>query len=157
MTRDMTTGRPAKMIFHFTLPIFIGNVFQQFYSMADTIIVGKFVGNSALAAVGACGTLMFLILGFLIGMTAGFTVVTAQHYGAGNQTAMRKSVASVRGRIGSFYRIEYADDEERTEMDEHAERYVRAGIRLHHGHMRRNRRAGTVQLAGECFKSCRRQ
>lgn len=62
--------------------------------MADTIIVGKFVGNSALAAVGACGTLMFLILGFLIGMTAGFTVVTAQHYGAGNQTAMRKSVAS---------------------------------------------------------------
>lgn len=94
MTRDMTTGRPAKMIFHFTLPIFIGNVFQQFYSMADTIIVGKFVGNSALAAVGACGTLMFLILGFLIGMTAGFTVVTAQHYGAGNQTAMRKSVAS---------------------------------------------------------------
>lgn len=94
MTRDMTTGRPAKMIFHFTLPIFIGNVFQQFYSMADTIIVGKFVGNSALAAVGACGTLMFLILGFLIGMTAGFTVVTAQYYGAGNQTAMRRSVAS---------------------------------------------------------------
>lgn len=94
MTKDMTTGRPAKMIFHFTLPIFIGNVFQQFYSMADTIIVGKFVGNSALAAVGACGTLTFLILGFLIGMTAGFTVVTAQHYGAGNQTAMRRSVVS---------------------------------------------------------------
>ncbi len=54
----------------------------------------KFAGEDALAAVGACGTLMFLILGFLIGMTAGFTVVTAQHYGAGNQTAMRKSVAS---------------------------------------------------------------
>lgn len=94
MTKDMTTGRPAKIIFDFTLPIFLGNVFQQFYSMADTIIVGKFVGNSALAAVGACGTLMFLILGFLMGMTAGFTVVTAQHYGAGNQETMRKSVVS---------------------------------------------------------------
>jgi len=94
MERDMTTGRPAKILLNFTFPIFIGNVFQQFYSMADTVIVGKFVGNTALAAVGACGTLTFLILGFLIGMTAGFTVVTAQHYGAGNQKAMRQSVAS---------------------------------------------------------------
>ena len=90
----MTVGSPTKRILNFTAPIFIGNIFQQFYSMADTIIVGKFVGNAALAAVGACGTLMFLILGFLQGMTAGFTVVTAQHYGAGNQKAMRRSVAS---------------------------------------------------------------
>ena len=62
--------------------------------MADTVIVGKFVGNEALAAVGACGTLMFLIIGFLLGLTAGFTVITAQHYGAGNLQAMRQSVAS---------------------------------------------------------------
>lgn len=94
MTKDMTTGKPGKIILSFTLPIFVGNVFQQFYSMADTIIVGKFVGNEALAAVGACGTLMFLILGFLMGLTAGFTVITAQHYGAGNMRAMRQSVAS---------------------------------------------------------------
>ena len=94
MVQDMTVGSPTKRILNFTAPIFIGNIFQQFYSMADTIIVGKFVGNAALAAVGACGTLMFLILGFLQGMTAGFTVVTAQHYGAGNQKAMRRSVAS---------------------------------------------------------------
>lgn len=94
MTKDMTVGKPSKMIIDFTLPIFAGNIFQQFYSMADTIIVGKFVGNEALAAVGACGTLMFLILGFLLGMTAGFTVVTSQHYGAGNMKAMRQSVAS---------------------------------------------------------------
>ncbi|MXP76473.1 MATE family efflux transporter [Lachnospiraceae bacterium WCA-9-b2] len=93
MERDMTTGKPAKILLNFTIPIFIGNVFQQFYSMADTVIVGKFVGNTALAAVGACGTLTFLILGFLMGMTAGFTVVTAQHYGAGNKKAMRQSVA----------------------------------------------------------------
>ena len=94
MERDMTTGKPAKILLNFTIPIFIGNVFQQFYSMADTVIVGKFVGNTALAAVGACGTLTFLILGFLMGMTAGFTVVTAQHYGAGNHKSMRRSVAS---------------------------------------------------------------
>ena len=62
--------------------------------MADTVIVGKFVGNAALAAVGACGTLVFLIIGFLQGVTAGFTVVTAQHFGAGNMKAMKKSVAS---------------------------------------------------------------
>ena len=94
MEKDMTTGRPGKIILNFTIPIFVGNVFQQLYSMVDTVIVGKFVGNAALAAVGSCGTLMFLILGFLLGMTAGFTVITAQHYGAGNMQAMRQSVAS---------------------------------------------------------------
>lgn len=90
----MTTGTPWKMILNFTIPIFIGNIFQQLYSTVDTIIVGKFVGNEALAAVGSCGTLVFLILGFLMGLTAGFTVITAQHFGAGNLSAMRQSVAS---------------------------------------------------------------
>ena len=94
MERDMTTGAPGKIILNFTIPIFIGNMFQQLYSMVDTIIVGKFVGNEALAAVGSCGTLMVLILGFLIGLTAGFTVITSQHYGSGNMRAMRQSVAS---------------------------------------------------------------
>lgn len=94
MNKEMTAGKPGKMILNFTIPIFIGNIFQQLYSMADTVIVGKFVGNEALAAVGACGTLMFLIIGFLLGLTAGFTVITAQHYGAGNLQAMRQSVAS---------------------------------------------------------------
>ena len=51
---DMTAGEPMKLILSFTLPIFIGNVFQQFYNMADAVIVGKFVGNQALAAVGSC-------------------------------------------------------------------------------------------------------
>ena len=94
METDMTVGKPGKLILDFTIPIFIGNIFQQLYSMVDTIIVGKFVGNEALAAVGSCGTLVFLILGFLMGLTAGFTVVTAQHFGAGNMKAMRQSVAS---------------------------------------------------------------
>lgn len=88
----MTSGSPMKMIFWFTFPIFIGNVFQQFYNMADAVIVGKFVGTKALAAVGSTGTIMFLINGFVIGMTAGFTVLTAQKFGAGDMKAMRKSV-----------------------------------------------------------------
>ena len=89
---DMTTGSPLKIIFNFTLPIFIGNVFQQFYNMADAVIVGKFVGNKALAAVGSTGTIMFLIYGFVVGMTAGFTVLTAQKFGAGDMPAMRRTV-----------------------------------------------------------------
>ena len=78
MQQDMTAGSPAKAILMFTVPIFVGNVFQQFYSMVDTIIVGKFVGTTALAAVGSVGTIMFLIIGFMLGLTAGFTVLTAQ-------------------------------------------------------------------------------
>ena len=93
MERDMTVGNPAKVIFNFTVPIFLGNVFQQFYSMADTIIVGKFVGTKALAAVGSTGTIMFLIITSLIGLTAGFTVMTAQRFGAGDMKGMRKTVA----------------------------------------------------------------
>lgn len=94
MERDMTVGKPMRIILNFTLPIFIGNVFQQFYSMVDTVIVGKFVGTKALAGVGSTGTIMFLILGFLTGFTVGVTVITAQRYGAGNMGAMRKTVAS---------------------------------------------------------------
>ena len=90
---DMTAGEPMKLILSFTLPIFIGNVFQQFYNMADAVIVGKFVGNQALAAVGSTGTIMFLIFGFVVGMTAGFTVLTAQKFGAGDMAGMRRTVA----------------------------------------------------------------
>ena len=94
MERDMTVGKPMRIILDFTLPIFIGNVFQQFYSMVDTVIVGKFVGTKALAGVGSTGTIMFLIIGFLTGFTVGVTVITAQRYGAGNMGAMRKTVTS---------------------------------------------------------------
>ena len=90
---DMTAGNPTKIILNFTLPIFIGNVFQQFYNMDDAVIVGKFVGTKALAAVGSTGTIMFLIYGFVVGMTAGFTVLTAQKFGAGDLPAMRRTVA----------------------------------------------------------------
>lgn len=94
MEKDMTAGSPAKIIWNFTLPIVIGNIFQQFYTMVDTVIVGKFVGTKALAAVGATGTICFLILGFLMGLTAGFTVITSQRFGAGDMEGMRKTVGS---------------------------------------------------------------
>lgn len=76
----------------FYISIFLGNVFQQFYNMADAVIVGKFVGTKALAAVGSTGTIMFLIYGFVVGMTAGF-VLTAQKFGAGDMQGMRRTVA----------------------------------------------------------------
>lgn len=94
MQTDMTMGKPFKMILNFTIPVFIGNIFQQFYSMVDAIIVGKFVGTKGLAAVGATGTITFLILGFLMGLTAGFTVLTSQKFGAGKMDEMRQTVGN---------------------------------------------------------------
>lgn len=94
MELDMTKGSPAKLIAKFIVPIIIGNIFQQFYSMIDTIIVGRYVGLQALAAVGCTGTISFLILGFAQGLTTGFTVLTAQRYGAGDMQGMKRSVAN---------------------------------------------------------------
>lgn len=94
MEKDMTVGSPTKIILNFTIPLIIGNFFQLFYSTVDTVIVGKFVGTKALAAVGSTGTICFLILGFLMGLTAGFTVLTSQRFGAGDMEGMRKTVGS---------------------------------------------------------------
>ena len=93
MTRDLTRGNPAKLILTFTIPLLIGNIFQQLYSMADTIIVGRTIGVNALAAVGATGSLSFLIIGFAQGLTAGFSVITAQRFGAGDYSGVRRSAA----------------------------------------------------------------
>ncbi len=89
MELDMTKGSPFKLILKFIYPIILGNLFQQFYNMVDTIIVGKFVGFDALAAVGATGTIVFLILGFSNGLTAGFTVIVAQKFGAGDKKGIK--------------------------------------------------------------------
>ena len=66
MTKDLTGGSPLKVILFFTLPLVLGNLFQQFYALADTIIVGRFCGVSALASVGSTGSINYLILGFVI-------------------------------------------------------------------------------------------
>ena len=84
MELDMTKGSPFKLIMKFMVPLIIGNIFQQLYNMADTIIVGRYVGTGALAAVGSTGTIMFLIIGFMQGMTTGFTILTSQRFGSGD-------------------------------------------------------------------------
>jgi len=94
MTKDMTKGVPWKLILFFTIPILIGNIFQQFYNMADTIIVGRFVDIDALAAVGTAGPALFLMLGFAIGMTGGFGIIAAQKFGANDDEGVRYSVAT---------------------------------------------------------------
>lgn len=94
MELDMTKGSPVKLIIRFIIPIIIGNIFQQLYSMADTVIVGHFVGVKALGAVGATGSITFLILGFTQGLTTGFTVLTAQRFGEGDREGMKRSICS---------------------------------------------------------------
>lgn len=78
----------------FTVPLLIGNVFQQFYNMVDMIIVGQTLGKNALAAVGATGSLTFLIIGFAQGLTAGLAIITAQRYGAKDYRGLKKSFAA---------------------------------------------------------------
>ena len=94
MTKTMTEGGPAKLIFLFTLPLLGGNLFQQFYNMMDTLIVGQTLGVNALAAVGCTGSIMFLIIGFVQGMTAGLSIVTARHFGANDLESVRRSFAA---------------------------------------------------------------
>ncbi|MDO4333167.1 MAG: MATE family efflux transporter [Eubacteriales bacterium] len=94
MELDMTKGSPFRLIVKFIIPIILGNIFQQLYSVVDTVIVGQFVGVQALAAVGATGTISFLILGFMQGLTTGFTVLTSQRFGAGDKEGVKKSVGN---------------------------------------------------------------
>ena len=91
--RDLTTGTPAKLFFLFTIPLLVGNIFQQFYNMVDMIIVGQTIGKEALAAVGATGSITFLIIGFAQGLTAGLSIITAQRFGAQDFRGVKKSFA----------------------------------------------------------------
>ena len=91
--KDLTVGEPARLIFYFTLPLLAGNVFQQLFGFVDTLIVGRFLGVEALAAVGCTGPLMFLMLGFISGMTSGFSICTGQSFGAKDFDGVRRSAA----------------------------------------------------------------
>lgn len=91
VSRNLTKGSPAKLILLFTIPLLIGNIFQQFYSIADTFIVGRTIGVNALAAVGCTGSIMFLILGFAQGLTAGLSIITAQKFGAEDKKGVKES------------------------------------------------------------------
>lgn len=93
-TKDMTEGSPARLILFFTLPLIAGNIFQQLYGFVDTLIVGRFLGVEALAAVGCTGCLMFLLVGCIIGLTAGLTIITGQRFGARDYDGVRRSAAA---------------------------------------------------------------
>ena len=94
MAKDMTEGSPARLILFFTLPLIAGNIMQQLYAFIDTLLVGRFLGIEALAAVGSTGSLMFLLLGFVIGLTSGFSICTGQRYGARDADGVRRSAAA---------------------------------------------------------------
>ena len=95
MVRDMTQGKPASLILRFCLPLMAGNLFQQFYNMVDSMIVGRFVGKAALSAVGSVGSLNFLVIGSIIGLCAGFSIPVSQSFGAGDYAKMRRFIANL--------------------------------------------------------------
>lgn len=92
--KDLTKGKPSILILTFALPIFLGNLLQLTYSLIDTRIVGSFLGEDALAAVGATTTLGNLIIGFLMGLANGFAIIVSQRFGAKDMAGLKKSFAA---------------------------------------------------------------
>ncbi|MDO4285577.1 MAG: MATE family efflux transporter [Eubacteriales bacterium] len=93
-TKDLTVGSPMKLILGFALPLLGGMLFQQVYSLMDTMIVGQFLGVDALAGVGSTGSINFMVIGFCMGVCAGFSIPIAQKFGAKDYAAMRRFVAN---------------------------------------------------------------
>lgn len=94
-TNDMTTGSPVKLILAFAIPLFIGNIFQQIYNIADTMIAGYNLGDSAIAAIGATGSIYSLLMNFASGLNNGYGIIVAQAFGAKNQDKLKKSIAAM--------------------------------------------------------------
>lgn len=94
MMKDMTEGSPLKLIIAFAIPMFLGTLFQQFYNVVDTVIVGRFLGVEQLAGVGSTGSLNFMVIGFCSGICSGFAIPVAQKFGARQYSELRKYVAN---------------------------------------------------------------
>lgn len=92
--KNMTEGKPFPLIFSFALPLMIGNVFQQLYTVVDTMVVGQVLGVNALAALGASDWLNWMILGIIQGLAQGFSILMAQEFGAGNLKRLKKVVGN---------------------------------------------------------------
>jgi putative MATE family efflux protein len=92
MMRDLSIGNESRLIFKFAMPMLIGNVFQQLYNVVDTVIVGRFIGKVALAAVGTSFPIIFMLISFIIGITMGFTVVVSQYFGAKDMVQVKKTI-----------------------------------------------------------------
>ena len=85
-------GNEGKLIFSFAVPMLLGNVFQQMYNVVDSVVVGKFIGKDALAAVGTSFPIIFMLISFVIGITMGFTIVVSQYFGAKDMENVKKSI-----------------------------------------------------------------
>ncbi len=114
--KDFTTGNVGKLIFNFTLPMLLGNVFQQLYNIVDSIIVGKVLGKEALASVGASFPIIFTLIALLIGVGSGFSIVISQYYGAKNIEKVKRSIDTmyiflfVSGALASALGIYYSEE-----------------------------------------------
>lgn len=93
MTNDMTKGNPVRLILAFMIPTYLGNIFQQFYNLVDSIVAGRYIGINALAAIGGTASLIFLVIGWLNGITSGFAIMVAQSFGAKDYRKMRHYIA----------------------------------------------------------------
>ncbi|MFZ4571826.1 MAG: MATE family efflux transporter, partial [Bacteroidales bacterium] len=90
--KDLSTGNEGKLIWKFAIPMLLGNIFQQFYNLIDSIIVGKFIGKQALAAVGTSMPITFLLISLFIGITMGFTIIVSQYFGAKDMVKVKKAI-----------------------------------------------------------------
>ena len=95
--KDMMRGKPAGLIFTFALPLMLGNIFQQLYTVVDTAVVGQFVGVEALASIGAADWPNWMVLGIVTGFAQGFCILISQRFGAGDYDGMRKSISHTLG------------------------------------------------------------
>lgn len=100
--KDLTNGRPIKLIVLFALPIFLGNIFQQMYSLADIIIIGQNLGNNSIAAVGATTPVVSLMFNIINGSITGFAIIVAKNFGAGDHDEMRRTIARMTVFAGSI-------------------------------------------------------
>lgn len=92
--QDLTVGKPMKLLIHFSLPMLFGNLFQQLYTMADSIIVGKFVGSNALASVGACGSMIYFFFSLCFGIATGIGIIISRHFGGRRDDTVRRTIAN---------------------------------------------------------------
>ena len=92
--QDMTTGKPMSKLIQFSLPLLIGNLAQQLYNTVDSIVVGKYIGDTALAAVGTAGPILNLLLVLFMGVATGASIMASQYFGAKDRDSLSRVVAA---------------------------------------------------------------
>jgi len=93
--KDLTTGNESKLILQFAMPMLLGNVFQQLYSIIDSVVVGNYIGKAALAAVGASFPIIFTLISLVIGFTMGATIITAQYFGSKQMDKVKRTIDTI--------------------------------------------------------------